>query len=145
MATVTLNPLFESVSGRIGNAVFYRRGNTQCVRGYVVPGNPDTVLQRKTRAAFGSAVKSWQKMTSEEKYAYTRKARNLGMSGYNLFISAYIKGRMAVQRRYNAVCRKGTCLKNNALQNQSSRIRSVSLSFLLPDTVKMPVYIQEHG
>ena len=87
MATATLNPVFKSISGRIGNAVFYCRQNTQYVRSYVVPKNPDTPLQREARGNFAGAVKSWQQMTLEERYAYVRKARDLGMSGYNLFIS----------------------------------------------------------
>ena len=55
MATAKLNPVLESISGRIGNAVFYCRGNRQCVRTYVVPENPDTVLQREVRKNFANA------------------------------------------------------------------------------------------
>ena len=91
MATATLNPLLRSISGRIGNVVFYRRHNKQCIRLYVVPRNPDTLLQRNVRRSFADAVKSWQSLTDEEKYKFTRKARRTHMSGYNLFISEFIK------------------------------------------------------
>ena len=134
MATVALNPIFKSISGRIGNTVFYCRGNKQCVRSYVVPGNPDTALQRETRGKFTLAVKTWQQMTPDERYVYARKARNLGMSGYNLFISFFMTGKRVLEKKYNAVFRRGTVIKNNTHQ---SRIHSVSLSFLLPDKINM--------
>jgi hypothetical protein len=56
-----------------------------------VPRNPDTLLQRNVRRSFADAVKSWQFLTDEEKYKFTRKARRTHMSGYNLFISEFIK------------------------------------------------------
>ena len=142
MATAALHPLIKSISGRIGNAVFYCRGNTQCVRSYVVPKNPDTALQREVRGNFSGAVKSWQQMTPEERYAYARKARGLSMSGYNLFISFFMTGKMMRKIRYNSVCRRETNIKNNT---QQSRIHSVSLPFLLPDIIKAPIIKPEYG
>jgi hypothetical protein len=68
MATATLNPLLKSVSGRIGSFVFYKRKNTQCIRTHVVPRNPDTISQKNIRSSFADAVKSWQSLTSEERY-----------------------------------------------------------------------------
>lgn len=91
MAIATLNPLLVSISGRIGSVVFYRRKKTQCIRMYVVPRNPDTILQRNVRKTFADAVKSWQMLTTEEKCKYRRRARGTTMSGYNLYISEYIK------------------------------------------------------
>ena len=91
MATAVLNPLFISISGRIGSIVFYRRKKTQCIRTYVVPRNPDTISQRNARRSFADAVKSWQALTALEKYKYTRRARGTHMSGYNLYISEYMK------------------------------------------------------
>ncbi len=91
MATATPNILIKSISGRIGNVVFYKRRGTQCVRTYVIPRNPDTQAQRAVRRAFSDAVRSWQSMSPDKKYAYTRKARCLNMSGYNLYISRYLK------------------------------------------------------
>ena len=142
MATATLNPIFESISGRIGNAVFYRRGNRQCVRTYVVPNNPDTVLQGEVRRNFASAVRSWQKMTPDERYAYTRKARRMNMSGYNLYISIFITGRMIRQVKYKELYGKDFYLVQN---KEQCRIHSVSIPFLLQNEVKMPFYIQEYG
>ncbi len=96
MATATPNILINSISGRIGNVVFYTRRRaggaiTQCVRLHVIPRNPDTEAQREVRRSFGEAVRSWQSLSADEKHEYIRKARYLNMSGYNLFISKYLK------------------------------------------------------
>ena len=142
MATAILNPMFESISGRIGNAVFYRRGNRQCIRTYAVPNNPGTVLQREVRRSFAIAVKSWQKMTPDERYAYTRKARRMNMSGYNLFISFFITGRLIRERKYNAILKSDSFFRRNKYHN---RINTVSVPFLLEDRVKMLIICPEYG
>ncbi len=91
MATAKPNILINSISGRIGNVVFYLNRERQCVRTHVIPRNPDTEAQRAVRRSFGDAVHLWQAMSPDEKYSYNRKARYLNMSGYNLFISNYLK------------------------------------------------------
>ncbi len=96
MATATPNILISSIRGRIGNVVFYKRQGTQCVRLHVIPRNPNTEAQRAVRLSFGNAVRSWQAMSADERYAYNRKARYLNMSGYNLYISNYIKRVMRI-------------------------------------------------
>ncbi|MBN2400995.1 MAG: hypothetical protein JXN64_01205 [Spirochaetes bacterium] len=90
MAIIILNPLLDSIRGRMGNVVFYTRLNKQCVRAHIVLRNPDTAAQRSVRRTFADAVKSWQALSDEEKYVFTGKARNLRMSGYNLYISGYM-------------------------------------------------------
>ncbi len=91
MATATPNILINSIRGRIGNVVFYTRHGIQCVRTHVIPRNPDTEAQRFVRRSFRDAVRSWQIMSTDERYVYNRKARYLNMSGYNLYISNYLK------------------------------------------------------
>ncbi len=91
MATAKPNILINSISGRIGNVVFYTRRGRQCVRLHVIPRNPDTEAQRAVRRSFGDAVRSWQTMNPDERHTYNRKARYLNMSGYNLYISNYLK------------------------------------------------------
>ncbi len=91
MATASPSLLINSIQGRLGSFVFYYSRGTQCVRTYVIPRNPDTQAQRIVRRNFAEAVHTWQSMTSDQKYAFNRKARYLNMSGYNLFISGYIK------------------------------------------------------
>jgi hypothetical protein len=91
MAIVTLNPLIISMSGRCGSFVFYRRHGKNCIRIHVIPRNPDTERQRTVRYAFAEAVKTWQSMNRDEKEKYIIRAHSLPMSGYNLFISEYMK------------------------------------------------------
>jgi hypothetical protein len=91
MATAKPNILINSISGRIGNVVFYKRLGTQCARVHVIPRNPDTEARRAVRKSFGNAVRTWQSMSPDERYTYIRKTRYLNMSGYNLFISNYLK------------------------------------------------------
>jgi len=129
MATAIPNPAFTSISGRIGSFVFYRRKKTQCVRVYVVPGNPNTPSQRCTRTTFADAVKSWQSLTAEEQYKYTRKARGSRMSGYNLYISEYIK-----EKKSNYKLKPELKISFPYLINQHAshrRILSVSASILI--------------
>lgn len=130
MATATLNPLIKSVSGRIGSFVFYRRKNTQCIRTHVVPYNPDTVSQRNIRTTFADAVKSWQSLTGEERYKYTRRSRGMNMSGYNLYISEYMKDRISGNSKPKANISFPDIFNSSTLQEQ---IHSVSASlYLLP-------------
>ncbi|MFH0975879.1 MAG: hypothetical protein V1874_08870 [Spirochaetota bacterium] len=103
MAIITLNPLFSKVSGRAGNVVWYKRLNTQCIRSYIIPCNPNTFTQRRNRQSFAKAVKSWQALAEEEKNKYNRKARNLNMSGYNLYISDFMKERIPAGYKYNSL------------------------------------------
>ncbi len=91
MATAIPGIIIKSIHGKIGNVVFYYSRGKQCIRTYVIPRNPDTEAQRLVRRAFGDAVRSWQAMRPDDKYAYNKTARFLNMSGYNLFISNYLK------------------------------------------------------
>jgi hypothetical protein len=97
MATAIPFPMVKSIHGRLGNFVFYFRPGQQCIRTHVVPYNPDTEAQRIVRRAFGDAVRSWQSMSDDEKNTYNRKARFLDMSGYNLYISEYMKTYISVK------------------------------------------------
>ncbi len=105
MAKATTSPLIKSIHGRIGNLVFYYRCGTQCVRAYVIPRNPDTEAQRTVRRIFSDAVRSWQAMPDEEKHTFVRKARYLNMSGYNLYISRYLKTMISWKKEANITSR----------------------------------------
>jgi hypothetical protein len=102
MAITTLNPLVSKVSGRAGSVVWYKRQDTQYARRYVIPYNPDTIAQRSNRQSFADAVKSWQALTEEEKNKYNRKAHNTQMSGYNLYISDFMKEHIPAECKYNS-------------------------------------------
>ena len=92
MALVELNPMFERNSGRMGKIVHYNRRGTQCARRFVVPRNPDTAAQRVIRGSFREAVHAWQALPEAEKAQWNFRTRYKTMTGYNLFVSRYMKG-----------------------------------------------------
>ena len=94
MASVKLNPLIKSAKGRFGDIVFYNRYGRTYIRRYVIPRNPNTLKQRSIRRSFADAVKAWQNVNNTIKDRFNRKADYLNMSGYNLFISEYMKSRI---------------------------------------------------
>jgi hypothetical protein len=77
-------------SGRAGAYVYYMRKGRQCWRRYVVPKDPHTNAQRRSRAIFGTASKTWsadESLTDEQRDAWyaqgakTRSRPRLGSSG----------------------------------------------------------------
>ena len=78
------------VSGRAGRYVYYWAYGRLCWRVYVVPKDPRTAVQRRSRAAFGAASKAWSEsrlLTQERRAAWraaaatTRSAPRLAQSG----------------------------------------------------------------
>ena len=58
---------------------------------YYFPYNPRSPSQVKNRNKFAEAVKAWQDLTNEEKMFYNKLKGYRKMSGYNYFISLYLK------------------------------------------------------
>lgn len=87
------------MSGRLGDAVFFTRFGAQYARRYVSPANPDTAGQRLRRSMFRHAVRSWQNLDREERLSWNRKAAKGSMSGYNLYISYFLKKDVAATRQ----------------------------------------------
>jgi len=50
-----------------------------------------TEAQQTRREKFADAVAGWQSLTKEQKKFYNKSAIGLNMSGYNLYLSQYIK------------------------------------------------------
>jgi hypothetical protein len=92
MACVTLHPALQSISGRIGNIVFYSSKGQQFARSYGIPRNPDTAAQRERRTLFAAAVACWQSMSESSKEKWNRKALGTVRTGYTLFISRFCTG-----------------------------------------------------
>jgi len=78
------------VSGRAGRYVYYWAYGRLCWRVYVVPKDPRTPVQRRSRAAFGAASKAWSEsrlLTPERRQAWraaaakTKSTPRLGQSG----------------------------------------------------------------
>jgi hypothetical protein len=77
-------------SGRAGAYVYYMRKGRQCWRRYVVPNDPRTAGQRRSRSVFATASKTWsadELLTAEQRDAFyaegakTRSRPRLGSSG----------------------------------------------------------------
>jgi len=95
MAKVKLASYLTEISGRLGNIVLYNSYDKEYARIYVKPENPNSDKQKAVRKTFGDAVRSWQSLHSEEQQKYNKKARRLSLSGYNLYISLYMKDNLS--------------------------------------------------
>jgi len=71
--------------------VIYTRFGRTVMRIWIKPPNPRTDKQQSNRARFAQAMAAWQGLDGNQKKAYNAKARRLGMTGHNLFISRYMK------------------------------------------------------
>ncbi|HOW82355.1 MAG TPA: hypothetical protein PK573_07340 [Spirochaetota bacterium] len=91
MATATLNPAINSISGSVGNLVLYKRYGRTVMRAWIMPPNPRTPAQQANRSLFRRAMISWRALPDYEKDSYNHKGKKLGMTGHNLFISRYMK------------------------------------------------------
>lgn len=98
MSKITLNPMFQSNSGRMGRIVHYNLFGKQYCRIHVIPKNPRTECQQSVRRTFADAVHSWRQLTKDEKNEYNRNALKKRIRGYNLYISRYMKGGVTVER-----------------------------------------------
>lgn len=92
MAIVNIAPGYTEPHGRNGNYIFYKVEGRIYVRTYSIPRNPKTEAQQANRTLFAEAVKHWQKLSPDEKLVYNLEASAKPCSGYNLFISNYMKG-----------------------------------------------------
>jgi len=91
MGQAFLNPSFTALNGRVGGVVFYSHHNKTFFRSYIKPRNPDTPAQRKNRGLFRDAMKAWQNLSPFDRDTFRRRARRLGMTGHNLFISLHMR------------------------------------------------------
>ena len=91
MAGIEFNAIIQSMSGRMGDRVFYRRNGRCFVRTYVKPDDPRTEKQAGRRDAFARLVTGWREIDETERDEWRRRARRKNMSGYNLYISEGMK------------------------------------------------------
>jgi hypothetical protein len=89
-----INNIFGTVfSGAIGKKLIASSWKgKEYIRAYTRPRNPKTRAQQEHRALFAEAVKAWKKLGIEERKALDRQA--VGMTGFNLFVSRYVKARL---------------------------------------------------
>jgi hypothetical protein len=81
----------KSIHGRMGDIVFVYRNGKQHARPYVRPRNPKTRAQRARRSVFAKAISAWQALSAQEKSLWNTRARRKNRTGYNLFISNYLR------------------------------------------------------
>ncbi len=92
MAKVKLHPYLRTAHGGLDGLVFYRRYGKIYIKARTIPANPRTEPQVKCRGNFGGGVKAWQVLPEEEKNIYRARAKRKKKSGYNLFMSEYLRG-----------------------------------------------------
>ena len=92
MAKAGFDPMFNSMTGKTGDSVYYRRHGRLYARRYVKPRNPGTESQVINRAAFSRAVRQWRELPAETRDWYNYRTANLPMNGMNLFISETLMG-----------------------------------------------------
>ena len=84
-------------SGTLGKkeTAVVRKGQ-QFLRKYVLPHDPKTPKQMRQRKKYAKANEVWRRMPESEKEAYDNRAgnMNMGMSGYNLFVSEFTRGKV---------------------------------------------------
>ena len=90
---VKITNIFGDVySGQAGKAgVFASWKGRQYRRKYVIPSNPNTVMQQAVRTSFTNAVDKWHGFLSLMRLAYGYMATGLTMSGFNLLVSRWQK------------------------------------------------------
>ena len=81
--------LEEMIKGK--RVVPYKRHGKIFLRKYRKPKDPRTKKQIRYRRKFKKALNEWKNLTKEEKEKYKQSAKDLSITGFNLFISKYLK------------------------------------------------------
>ena len=68
-----------------------RKTNTQYARKFKKSKNPRTPPQQANRGKMGPAVDAWHLLSPAQQKQWNKKAYKLRKTGYNLFISTYLK------------------------------------------------------
>ena len=96
------------MSGRCGGYVYYWAYGRLCWRVYVIPKDPRTTAQQRSRAAFGAASRAWsasQPLTHEQRDAWHAEAAKiktrprLAQSGLRT-VQQYFVGRNSLKERW---------------------------------------------
>ncbi len=153
------------VSGRAGRYVYYWAYGRLCWRAYVVPKDPRTALQRRSRAAFGAASKAWSEsrlLTRGRRAAWraaaakTKSAPRLGQSGRLTAQQSYV-GQNSLKERWglpllleppqegrNKECRRQTP-KLAAVSEPTLRIRQDCAALAPPSPPQATAPLTHHS
>ena len=100
MATAKLPLLSASAQGSIGRCLtFARRGGRNQVRYQRKQRDANTDNQIPRRLLVAQGVANWQGFTPAEKQVYNHLARGRSMSGYNLYLRAYLSTATPPEKR----------------------------------------------
>lgn len=129
MARIVLNERYDKLYGRVGDLVHYRWKGKDCARIYVIPRNPRTEAQQANRKLLAQASVSWRELPETVKRLYNFKAmkQRCRMSGFNLYVSDYISGRIkrsAVESRRNAETGTGSSCRHSPDPLHMQSVRS---------------------
>ena len=113
MATVRLTATITGLSGRVGDTIYYTCRRKTFQRAVSAQHDPKTPRQLAMRDTFRAAVRAWQALSADEKAELNRRAAKKLSTGYNLFLSAFMRAcrdragasPAAPQVRPRAVCR----------------------------------------
>jgi len=81
------------ISGTIGKKfTYYISHGNQLKRRWIIPPNPNTPTQQFYRDLFRKSVQGWKSLDQDQKIFWEKsKPNHLIMSGFNFYISSYIK------------------------------------------------------
>ena len=91
MALYTLNPIFVSVRGSIGNLIFTSYRGKPVIRRKSTKKRQFNDAQRVSQGHFARAVALWKSLTKSEKSSWQDVALSRNIFAYNAFISINVR------------------------------------------------------
>ena len=88
MATIQLNPVFEGLSRKVGDLVFFKRNGETYVRRRGEHRDAKTEAQMRVRTAFTRLVKIWHYLGMPMQACWDDHVKDERYTGYNAFIGA---------------------------------------------------------
>ena len=100
MAKAQLPLLSASAQGSVGRCLtFSRRSGSNRVRYQRKQADAQTDNQVPRRLLVTQGVVNWKALSQVQKDVYNTRAKGLSMSGYNLYLSEYLKATTAPEKR----------------------------------------------
>ena len=79
--------------GKLGDRVYYVSQGEKISRAYFIPVQPGTPAQLAWWKVFRQGVQQWQALNPTQVKVWNDRAKRWKMSGFNLFMSKYLKER----------------------------------------------------
>ncbi len=81
-------------SGKVGNRVYFEIDGVRFSRAYFIPVQPGTPPQVARWTKFRDGVTSWHSLNSGQREAWNKRAINYRMTGYNLYLSYWLRDKI---------------------------------------------------